>query len=392
MPEHYETGDATDEQLLAEDVDLEPPTVLEALSKEKIEAIEKQIDAHRQEVKFDIREYPVETIVDKFTNGIEEGINELFIPDYQRELNWDRKRKSKFIESVFIGLPIPYLFACDVAPDDIEEDQGRFEIIDGSQRVRTLAEFVSDRFPLTHMEKLKELEGLRFSQLPLSRRRRFNRTTLRLIELEKGTTETTRRDLFERINTGSLELTDMDVRWGVMDGIFVRFVKDCSEDPVFRELTPFSPEAVKLREPQEFVLRFFAYLERRDRFERSVRTFLDEYLRDKESEVVALDPDLRDIRLQQMRQIFDCTMAYVRSNLPHGFAKGPNRKRTPRIRFEAIAVGVAAALQEKPELPATNAEWLESTEFKQFVRSDASNSRPKLLSRIDFVRRHLVNA
>jgi hypothetical protein len=57
-----------------------------AVPPEKARAIEDQIERHRREVKFTTHEYPVETIVEKYVVGLEDEVNELYVPDYQREL------------------------------------------------------------------------------------------------------------------------------------------------------------------------------------------------------------------------------------------------------------------------------------------------------------------
>ena len=72
--------------------------------------------------------------------------------------------------------------------------------------------------------------------------------------------------------------------------------------------------------------------------------------------------------------------------------KAENHNSTPRVRFEAIAVGVHLALKENPNLipvkPVTT--WLESTEFQEQVTTDAANNRNKLLGRILFVKDKLL--
>jgi uncharacterized protein with ParB-like and HNH nuclease domain len=55
-----------------------------------------------------IREYPIEVLVDKYLVNEDTNENEIFIPDYQRDFIWSVKQQSRFIESVMIGLPIPY--------------------------------------------------------------------------------------------------------------------------------------------------------------------------------------------------------------------------------------------------------------------------------------------
>ena len=83
----------------------------------------------------------IETVlVDKYINGAEDGANEIFVPDYQRNFVWPLRMQSRFIESILIGLPIPYLFVADVSNED-EELSGRLEIVDGTQRIRTLTAF-----------------------------------------------------------------------------------------------------------------------------------------------------------------------------------------------------------------------------------------------------------
>jgi hypothetical protein len=85
-------------------------------------------------------------------------------------------------------------------------------------------------------------------------------------------------------------------------------------------------------------------------------------------------------------------LTFVKTHVPNGFSKGRGHVRTPRIRFEAISVGVALALRQKPDLSPASMAWLESDAFKAHMRSDASNSRPKVIARIEFVRDQLTSA
>ena len=175
------------------------------------EAAEQEIREKQKIVDYDTKEYPVEILVQKYKEGLNEDINELFVPDYQRDMIWDDVRQSKFIESMFLGLPIPYIFVADLRPE--EEDLGRLEIIDGTQRIRTLDKFLRNELILCELKKLSKLNNFRFKDLPLARQRRFNRSTIRMIVLTEKADEETRRDLFDRINS-SVELNDMEKRRG----------------------------------------------------------------------------------------------------------------------------------------------------------------------------------
>lgn len=350
------------------------------ISIEQRDEAEKQISEQHKIIDYDTREYPVEVIVSKYLTGIKEDDNDFFVPDYQRDHTWTDEHQSKFIESVLMGLPIPLLFLADV-----EGQEGRAEIVDGSQRVRTLARFMNNELRLSGLKKLSKLNGFTFNDLPLVRQRRFGRHTMRMIELREGTDEEIRRDIFSRINTGNLKLNDMEQRWGVSDGQFLRFVRECASGDLFKKLAPLSDKAVKLREPQEFVLRFFAYLRDYTKFERSVVDFLDSYLNDMQKN---FDDKMED----DYRNEWNRMLSFVDIYFPNGFSKGKGHVRTPRIRFEALSVGVALALKVNVNIQLSNVDWLESEEFKIMMRSDASNSRPKVIKRIEFVRDQLLGA
>jgi len=351
------------------------------------EAAEQQIVEHHRLVDYNTKEYPVEVIVGKYITGLETEENEFFIPDYQREHTWDVRRQSKFIESVLMGLPIPFLFVADV-----RDDKGRVEIVDGSQRIRTLSAFSKSELTLTGLEKLPKLNGFKYSDFSLARQRKFNRTTLRLIELTDKADDEVRRDIFERINTGSDPLNHMEQRRGIMRGPFLELVKQCAENERFHRLAPIAAPDVKRREREEFVLRFFAYLDRYATFDRSVKDFLDGYVKDKNDEFLRLSPAEQETQRNKMRAEFESMLGFIEQHAPFGFRKGANHVSTPRIRFEALSVGTALALREQPGLtPATPvADWVTSDEFASLTTSDSSNSRPKVIRRIEYVRNRLL--
>lgn len=340
------------------------------------DAAEAQIAEHHKIIDYDTREYPVEVIVDKYLCRLEEDDNDFFIPDYQRDLTWPEDHQSYFIESVLMGLPIPLLFLADVAGQE-----GRAEIVDGSQRVRTLARFMKDKLRLSGLKRLTKLNGFLYSDLPAVRQRRFGRHTMRMIELREGADEEVRRDIFSRINTSSQILNPMEARWGAKDGPFLQFIRACSQQNLFLKLAPLSQAAINRREAQEFALRFFAYLNRYEKFDRSVQDFLNSYL-DSMANIDAAEQNGMQIEWDRM-------LLFVDEHFKT-FGKKEGHARTPRIRFEAISVGTALALRVKSNLVPASLVWLESDEFKAHMRSDASNSRPKVIARIEYVRDHLL--
>lgn len=353
---------------------------------EQREAAEMEIREKQKVVDYDTKEYPVEVLVKKYAEGEKDDTNELYVPDYQREMIWEEARQSKFIESIMLGLPIPYIFVADLRPeDDYIDDLARLEIVDGTQRIRTLHRFINNELRLSGLEKLQQLNNFKFQDLHPARQRRFNRASLRMIVLTDKADEETRRDLFERINTGSVELNDMEKRRGIYPGLFVDFIEELAKYPKFDKLCPLSKAAKLKREQEEFVLRFFAYLNNYQNFGHRVDLFLNKYLKEH-------NKYLKDNAINQddMRNEFYAMLDFVEKYIPNGFTKGTGHVRTPRIRFEAISVGVALALREKNDLAPNSIKWLDSQEFKTHTTSDSSNSKPKVIARIQYVRDQLL--
>jgi hypothetical protein len=335
--------------------------------------IESQIREKQKIVDYDVKEYPVEILVSKYINNAETDENEIFIPAYQRSFVWEEDRQSKFIESILLGLPIPYIFTA-------ENEDGRYEIVDGSQRIRTLNNFLNDSLILSTLEILDKCNGLKFSDFQISRQRKINNTSLRMIVLSEHSDEDARFMLFERINSGSVILQAMEKRKGSFKGPFTDFVYECAIDPKFLRLTSFTPKTKKRGEPQELVLRFFAYSESLDNYKGYVNEFLDDFTKSKNE----------DFNQEELRTQFISMLNYVEDNFEHGFLKGNHHTSTPRVRFEAIAVGVNQALRANPN-PTTNvSDWLDTPGFTTEVTGSSTNTPVRLKSRIEFVRNKVL--
>lgn len=356
-------------------------TQLEITDEHK-ENAEIEIRDKRKRVDYNTLEYPIEVIVQKYLDGIDDDENELFIPDYQRAMAWDEDRQSKFIESVMLDLPIPYIFVADISES---KDLARLEIIDGTQRIRTLTRFINNELKLTNLEKIKTLNGFTFKDLPASRQRRFKRTTIRMIKLTEEADEEVRRDLFERINSGSVELNEMEKRRGSKPGKFLELIEELSKAQKFQDLCSFTKTEIDKCDPQEFVLRFFAFLnnyQNYSSFDNKVHEFLDHYL-DQENKSDSLNID-------SMRNEFYSTLNFVEKYCPnslHIYRKTKKRyEPTTRIKFESITVGIALALRKNPELVPKSTSFLDSEEFTKFTKSDASSSQNKVTLRFEYVR------
>ncbi len=339
-----------------------------AISTEKKLSAESQIKELRKEIDYDTRDYAIDFLVQQYRE------NEFYIPDeYQRQYIWESSNKNRFIESILLGLPIPFMFFSDT-------DDGRCEIIDGAQRTQTLEEFMNNELVLSNLKKLTELNGFTYADLPEYYKRKFNKTTLRIIVLSDETTIEIRQEIFNRINTTGVRANPSEIRRGSYAGPFMDFLKECTKNPVFDKVCPVSETSKKRYDDLELVLRFFAFLNNYKNFQHRVDEFLDKYIEDVQNN---FDKD-------SFKSEFENMLNFVDKYFENGFRKTKTSKSTPRVRFEAIAVGVGLALREKPDLVPLSMEWLNGDDFKRHTTTHASNSASRVSGRVEYVRDMLL--
>ena len=359
----------------------------------QIEEAEKQIREYSRTVKFTVVEYSFEFIVQKLND------KRYYVPDYQRNLIWKPKDQSKFIESVLMGLPIPFVFFW-------QDDEGLMEIVDGSQRIRTIRDFMADKIRLRNLEALPAANGLVYSDLPRSRQFKFAESSLRVIMLDNTTDAITRTEMFTRINTGGTQANEAEVRRGSLPGPFTDLIISLSQSVKFVALTPISQALIDKREREELVTRFFAYLNSFipdesngegdiPDYKEEPRLFYFAYVQQANKQVAEeIETDGESATLTAMRSEFEQMLQFVEAASPNGFTKSDTGKQVPRVRFESIAVGSALALRADPALIQRNINLiplLESDAFKDATKSDAANVKSKLLGRIKLVRDWLAD-
>lgn len=357
-----------------------------------VEVAEKAIDDYARTVKFTVTEYTFEFIVEKLKQ------ERYYVPDYQRNLVWKPVNKSKFIESVFMGLPIPFIFFW-------QDADGRMEIVDGSQRLRTIHDFMEDKFVLKGLQTLSEANGLKFSDFSQSLRYKFSESAIRVIILDNATDALTRTEMFARINTGGTNANEAEIRRGSLPGPFMDLIMSLAESDEFIELTPISKEQVKLRAREELVTRFFAYLETFDPtlnegrgdipgYKEQPKIFYFKFVDDINKIAASeIEKDGTSSTIRRMEEEFKQMLAFVKKASPNGFTKTKTGNQVPRVRFEAIAVGAALALRENDELIDTVPSFIPALETKDFAdatKSDAANVKSKLLNRITLLRNWLL--
>ncbi len=381
------------------------------ITKEQITKAEQQIYERRKSVRYDIRELTIEIIINKYAKGLDyqedddyqdktKFRNVLFIPEYQRDFTWNDVRQSRFIESIILGLPIPLVFVA-------ENKYSAWEIVDGSQRIRTLEAFCNNKLTLKELKKLDCLNGFKYEDLDVTRQGKLLDTPLRMIVLSEDADDEVKQDMFERINRGSEILKPMQLRKNtITDGIFTQFIyKLCDESirnnewkdalELLKELTPMDKWTENRDERQELILRFFALTEYVNKFpKKDVQEFLDDFLNEKNKEIKALEKSEQDAKLSEFYQKILKVLLFVKDCSEYGFREN-NRKKTKRVVFEALSVGVYVVLKEHPEITCSKEKIsaiLNSPDFKNtwLGNPQVVYALDKVQQRIDFVANKLL--
>jgi hypothetical protein len=204
----------------------------------------------------------VKDLIKDFQSG------KVVVPSYQRTFVWDIPKQCRFIESVFMDVPIPSIFLLEKF--DEEKDERLFEVIDGVQRLTTLAHFSNGTLKLTNLITLPDLNQFTYPSLPPKISSIFLERQINTIVIETGTQPEIQFEVFGRLNQGSVSLNSQELRNCMFHGEFNDFLNHCSHSILYRELLSPFPKFKPVREGKpdpnrmldvELILRFFAFYE-----------------------------------------------------------------------------------------------------------------------------------
>lgn len=181
-------------------------------------------------------------------------------PDFQREFVWlDITRKSRLIESLLLRIPLPVFYLS-------QDEDGRFKVVDGVQRLTVIRDFLENKFRLKNMEYLKECEGKWYKNenkfpkdsLDSLYVRRIEQTQLFFNIIDPQTPEKVKYDIFRRINTGGKSLNAQEIRNCLEKPSTRKFLKELVESEEFLTVTRHSISSTRMAD-KEIVLRFIAF-------------------------------------------------------------------------------------------------------------------------------------
>lgn len=304
-------------------------------------------------------------------------------PEFQRYFRWDIYQRTRFIESLLLGIPVPSVFMA-------EDDEGKWEIVDGLQRISTVLSF----FGLLSGEMEKEnfwvmcdgdivegLNGLSVKQLPLKFQLNIKRSSLRIEVIKWDSSYDMRYELFNRLNTGGSPLTDQEIRNCIFRGTgneLATEIRSLAGNIDFVTLVGITDRQKAELYLDELVLRFYSLL-----WDELPKKNLGEHL----SEYMRAASENHDLYAGR-KEVFLEVINIVKSIGDDKIFAGANRAFSPS-KYDGIMHGIAKNIdryRDNPEFARSKIQALLADSEFMSATGVGSNYKERVKKRMDRAR------
>ena len=193
-------------------------------------------------------------------------------PEFQRYFRWSHTQKSRLIESILLGIPVPQVFVA-------QRKDGVWEVVDGLQRLSTIYQFVGilkdeegnlePPLVLDGTEYLSSLKGKKWddendpeNSLMPAQRLLIKRSKIGVSIILSDSDENSKYALFERLNTGGLALSLQEVRNNTLISLnssLYQWVREMSNDPNFKAVTNLNEKQIREQFDMSLVVRYLVF-------------------------------------------------------------------------------------------------------------------------------------
>ena len=306
-------------------------------------------------------------------------------PSFQRYYRWTPEQKSRFIESLLLGIPIPPIFVAT-------NGEGVWELVDGLQRVSTYLSFVGvlrtekgvqkdNGWALLAGDRVESLEGFTYKTLPQQFRYLLKRSVCRVEILKWDNSYDMRYELFNRLNTGGTPLTQQEIRNCIFRDIspkFNDFLKELAKEKDFIQSLLLTKEQNECLYNEELILRFIALHAGGDKIRTSIAQYMTKFMED------ALISN--DFDYGYYRKLFKELFAILRPLGPQIFRQKNGDFATSL--YDVITYGVAQNIEKYKAMPPAdikaiiNDKMRVDKELLKLSRRGGNNQRQRIVNRL----------
>jgi Protein of unknown function DUF262 len=258
------------------------------------------------------------------------------IVGFQRQYVWPRAKADRFLESLLLGLPVPGIFL-------VKEPSGLFLVLDGHQRLFTLHAYyqgviTGKEYRLVSVQD--RFVGKRYRDLDTEDRRRLDDSIIHATVVrqdEPSEDQSSIYVIFERLNTGGVNLQPQEIRVALYHGEFVRVLQALNDNSAWRAL--YGSKSRRLKD-MEMILRFFSFLYHARDYRSPMKDFLNRYM--------ATNRHLKKQPEGELAQIFEKTTSTILEGIGNK-AFRPKRAVNAAV-IDSLMVGVAKRLLAKGDI------------------------------------------
>lgn len=300
-------------------------------------------------------------------------------PEFQRYFRWDIYQRTRFVESILLGIPVPSIFMA-------EDTNGKWEVVDGLQRISTILSFFGkltgenekeNGWAMCQGDLINNLEGKSIDDLPLKFQLNIKRSSVRIEVIKWDSRYDMRYELFNRLNTGGSPLTDQEVRnciFRAAGSELSKEIRELSQNEILNQFVRATDRQKAQLYLDELVLRFYALL-----WSSSPSKNLGEHLTEYMKEA-SENPTLYDGK----RGILERTLEVLREIDNFNIFQGANHQFSPS-KYDGIMIGIASKLdffENNIDIASEKINTLDEDESFKAASGVASNSRGRVTRRI----------
>ncbi|ETX02964.1 DUF262 domain-containing protein [Candidatus Entotheonella palauensis] len=288
-------------------------------------------------------DYPVDALVKRIeTKDIFVPAFNLDMPEatdivgFQRQYVWPRLKADRFIESLLLGLPVPGIFL-------VSEPSGILMVLDGHQRLYTLHAYYQGvingiEYALSKVQD--RFNNKRYKDLDIEDQRRLDNSIVHATVIrqdEPTNDQSSIYTVFERLNTGGVNLQPQEIRIALYHGKFVSILQELNNDESWRKL--YGKKSTRLKDI-EMILRFFAFLYYSSHYHSPMKDFLNRYM--------ATNRHLQKQSGNELRKIFNQTTQVILKGIGEK-AFRPQRAINAAV-IDSLLTGIAKRLINRGDI------------------------------------------
>lgn len=274
-------------------------------------------------------------------------------PDFQRTRGiWTPEKRSQLIESLLLRIPLPTFYVAEV-PDSDDPGDDSWAVVDGIQRLSTIAQFVEPDvlglkpLRLDGLQYLRKEEGKTYEQLSPALQLRILEAQLTVQVIRKTTPEAVKLNIFARINTGGVPLSAQELRHALTPGSARSLLRSFAASKAFRSAVDDSVSPSRMVD-REMVLRFLAFRAEDPSTYRN-KDF-DDFLRATMKRINSWSKDKEKRALGEFEETMQtCRAIFGRDAFRKRYDDEDPRRPVSKALFEAVAVAIATVLESSGE-------------------------------------------